>query len=184
MKPRGRQPGTLIRCTCRICKKVELASGCGGYYRCATCIESNLRVPSRGNTNDLGKLQAQAVVSRMVKSGQLLSPIGLNCADCNGPACEYEHRDYNHPTKVEPICRRCNLKRGPGIPFVGGFEAAVARGHAPYHLRISVQKLFAHVGIDFPRLQSMPRKLGVAEWLEILPVWTQHQAHRTHLKAA
>ena len=34
------------------------------------------------------------------------------CKDCSKPATHYDHRDYAKPLEVEPVCGRCNLKRG------------------------------------------------------------------------
>lgn len=176
MKTRGRKPGTLIRCRCRVCQNVEMSTGSGSHFRCTACIDADRRIPGGRYTCGSGKLHAQGVVAGMVRSNRLPHPKTLNCTDCSAQACEYEHRDYNHPTKVEPICRRCNLKRGPAIPVDGSFEEAVARRHVPYHLKVSVEKLFSYVGIDFPALQAMPKKLTLVEWREITEVWAAHRA--------
>ena len=37
--------------------------------------------------------------------------------DCGAPARHYDHRDYNKPLEIEPVCVRCNLLRGHAIPF-------------------------------------------------------------------
>ena len=37
------------------------------------------------------------------------------CVDCGSPAEIYEHRDYNRPLDVQPVCRSCNSRRGPAI---------------------------------------------------------------------
>lgn len=38
------------------------------------------------------------------------------CVDCKKRrAVHWEHRDYNKPLEVEPVCRSCNYKRGQGI---------------------------------------------------------------------
>lgn len=39
----------------------------------------------------------------------------IACVDCGSPADEYDHRDYKKPMDVEPVCRRCNGLRGPGL---------------------------------------------------------------------
>jgi hypothetical protein len=41
----------------------------------------------------------------------------LKCLDCGAPAAAYDHRDYDKPLEVEPVFRKCNVKRGPGEPF-------------------------------------------------------------------
>lgn len=61
-------------------------------------------------------MRAAQIVCRAIKSGKLPKLKGLFCADCKTrPAISYEHRDYSKPLEVEPICRRCNLRRGPAI---------------------------------------------------------------------
>lgn len=39
----------------------------------------------------------------------------IQCADCDSPAAEYDHRDYKKPLDVDPVCRVCNQARGPGL---------------------------------------------------------------------
>lgn len=39
------------------------------------------------------------------------------CVDCGEPATIYNHRNYYEPLDVEPVCRRCNSKRGPAYPY-------------------------------------------------------------------
>lgn len=53
-----------------------------------------------------------------VRNGYLKDPTTLTCLDCGAPAQVYDHRDYNKPLDVEPVCHACNVKRGPAIPFV------------------------------------------------------------------
>lgn len=55
-------------------------------------------------------------VAQAIRRGLLPHPKGLTCADCGGAAVEYDHRDYNRPLDVAPVCRRCNLRRGKAIP--------------------------------------------------------------------
>lgn len=60
-------------------------------------------------------------IAQLVKSGSFLPAKTLLCADCGGPAKEYEHREYLKPLDVVPVCRSCNLRRGPAVdvrPFV------------------------------------------------------------------
>lgn len=53
---------------------------------------------------------------RAVKKGILPAPETLKCVDCGHSAVHYEHRDYNRPLDVEPVCRSCNAKRGAAVP--------------------------------------------------------------------
>lgn len=58
---------------------------------------------------------AHALVARAVSYGFLLPATDLDCVDCGAQATAYDHRDYNKPLDVAPVCTRCNLQRGPGI---------------------------------------------------------------------
>lgn len=44
-------------------------------------------------------------------------PTACKCADCGEPAYCYDHRDYRKPIDVQPVCRACNQRRGPGLPL-------------------------------------------------------------------
>lgn len=57
-------------------------------------------------------------VAMAIKDGYLHRPNTLTCLDCGATAQGYDHRDYNKPLDVEPVCHACNIKRGPAIPFV------------------------------------------------------------------
>lgn len=60
-------------------------------------------------------MQAHFEVARAIRTGQLKPPREFCCADCGGVATEYDHRDYSKPLQVEPVCRGCNVRRGPAI---------------------------------------------------------------------
>lgn len=56
-------------------------------------------------------------VARAVRQG-LLKPIReCICVDCGKPAQHYDHRDYNKPLEVEPVCVACNHARGHAIRY-------------------------------------------------------------------
>ena len=81
-----------------------------------------------------GATLAHAAVSRARAAGVLPDPKLTLCTDCGGPAIEYDHRDYNEPLQVQPVCRRCNLLRGRAIPkrwargeFAAYLQRALAR---------------------------------------------------------
>jgi hypothetical protein len=61
--------------------------------------------------------QARAVQKVLMRKlrGELIDATTLMCADCSGPAALYEHRDYGKPDDVVPICRPCNIRRGPAF---------------------------------------------------------------------
>lgn len=164
----SRRPGSLVRAKCCLCGTVELTTGTGGYYRCAVCKAAGQWHPSRCR-EWLGTNAAQSMVARAITAGRLPHPRGLPCADCGGPAIEYEHRDYNAPLAVEPICRRCNLQRGPARPLRGSMHTLVSRGCIPYRLKVRAEQVFTLMGLDPAPLAALPEKLTPAHWRELLP---------------
>jgi transcriptional regulator with XRE-family HTH domain len=62
--------------------------------------------------------KAHQWVKQAIRDGYLPKPSTLTCQDCGQPAQVYDHRDYNRPLDVEPVCHACNIKRGPALPFV------------------------------------------------------------------
>lgn len=58
--------------------------------------------------------KARSMVNVEVKAGRMPRVHTLKCTDCNNTAQCYDHRDYLKPLYVQPVCRRCNKKRGPG----------------------------------------------------------------------
>lgn len=59
--------------------------------------------------------EAHYQVARAIRLGSLQRPHDFHCADCGGAAIHYDHRDYSQPLAVEPVCRKCNYKRGPAL---------------------------------------------------------------------
>ena len=67
------------------------------------------------STDKTGVMSAIKAVKKAVKDG-LLAPVKtLFCIDCGKPAECYDHRDYNKPIDVVPVCRKCNFRRGSAI---------------------------------------------------------------------
>lgn len=61
------------------------------------------------------KTLAHSVVGNTVRDGRLPKLDGsIKCTDCPKPAVHYDHRDYDKPLAVEPVCRSCNRRRGAG----------------------------------------------------------------------
>lgn len=56
-----------------------------------------------------------AIIKGTIKS---LSKNIIKCSLCDDRATMYDHRDYNFPLDVTPVCRSCNLKLGKGISMV------------------------------------------------------------------
>lgn len=69
------------------------------------------------NIYGYGQRKAMAEVARAIKKGKLKSPKEFDCVDCGKPAICYDHRDYNKPLEVVPVCSKCNHKRGLAIPL-------------------------------------------------------------------
>ena len=69
------------------------------------------------------RTKIQRVVLKAIMDGKLAPPRTLACADCGKAAYGYDHRDYDRPLDVEPICRSCNHKRGPAKQFMPGARA-------------------------------------------------------------
>lgn len=167
----ARHPGALMRCKCGICGTVEAASGGGGHFRCAACRAAclpmfNTYCSVRGL---LGGGFAGARVNRAVREGILPHPTKLRCADCRGPATQYEHRDYNKPLAVDPICRSCNCRRGPAIPLHGSIDALLARGVVPHSPKRKVAALLRLLGRPTDALADMPARLTVEHWRQLWP---------------
>ncbi len=58
--------------------------------------------------------RALALVAAAVRKGRLprLFDNPTACIDCGNRAFVYEHRDYMAPLDVEPVCDKCNHRRG------------------------------------------------------------------------
>lgn len=116
-----RELGQIVRQICRFCRSPTAGSHsikkCG---RCAGAVEVSSR-------------KAHLIVKKAMDSGELM-PITryMKCVDCGAPAECHEHRDYNKPLAVEPVCRPCDQKRGPGIPMAEIWQPEMAPKPAPW----------------------------------------------------
>ena len=91
------------------------------------CIFCNLEIKNRDsrakicwscvrtNRTKNGQVAAINAVSKAVRLGVLPPVKSLVCVDCSKPAQCYDHRDYNKPLDVVPVCRKCNIRRGSAI---------------------------------------------------------------------
>ena len=57
-------------------------------------------------------------VAKAKRRGEIPSAADFDCVDCGSPASVYDHRDYNRPLDIQPVCRSCNKKRGKAIPKI------------------------------------------------------------------
>lgn len=66
-----------------------------------------------------GSAKARRIIYKAIKLGHLpsLSKYIIKCTDCPQRANRYDHRNYNFPLYVSPVCIACNKKRGPAIPM-------------------------------------------------------------------
>lgn len=95
-------------------KKLAACMECGrslagtrSYCRCLNCHRVNEKFRTR----------ARNLVARAIRAGELpsLAEGGVSCVDCGRAADRYDHRDYSKPLSVDPVCRTCNRRRGPGV---------------------------------------------------------------------
>lgn len=56
-------------------------------------------------------------VRKAIANGELKPAKECICVDCGNKAAHYDHRDYNKPLDVQPVCRSCNRSRGHAVPF-------------------------------------------------------------------
>lgn len=61
--------------------------------------------------------RAHTTVNAAIKRGLLPEVETRECMDCGEPAECWDHRNYHHPLAVDPVCKGCNNRRGPGFPF-------------------------------------------------------------------
>ena len=75
------------------------------------------RARSKAKVTMTGADIARYFVNVAVGVGILERADAHKCVDCGVPATCYDHRDYNKPLEVEPVCSKCNFHRGAAIPL-------------------------------------------------------------------
>lgn len=114
---------TLKRFICKNCKQTCLVTGGSSYFICNNCKPKNHYTFSK-------QYKAQVAVSKAKKIGLLEPATNFACVDCGQQAIEYDHRNYDEPLKVDPVCRGCNLRRGPAFGWVPGqFSKQIHRNY-------------------------------------------------------
>lgn len=96
---------------CLMCGQVDVAPRGWQTLFCFDCA------PKANRRN--GAYQAYRAVNAAVQSGRLPRAKTQKCVDCGKQAHGYDHRDYNKPLDVVPVCQSCNKLRGPAIPLGG-----------------------------------------------------------------
>lgn len=80
--------------------------------------------------------RANSLVFAAIKRGLLPELETAFCMDCGAAAECYDHRNYYHPLAVDPVCKGCNNRRGPGFPPLtkedGAFRKHGLEGVAGY----------------------------------------------------
>ena len=66
----------------------------------------------------MSNVHARQILQSAINKGFLVPAYEHDCVDCGAQAEDYDHRDYNKPLEVEPVCHRCNMKHGKGKPFI------------------------------------------------------------------
>jgi hypothetical protein len=87
---------------------------CGEFYCFVHRKEKRAELKSQAHINH-NQISRNLTVSA-VRYGFLLPASDFYCVDCGIRAENYDHRDYNKPLDVVPVCRSCNMKRWKGIP--------------------------------------------------------------------
>jgi hypothetical protein len=82
----------------------------GRHHLAKTCLSCSTHSDDR-----TGGLAAINAVSKAVRNGILAPVKTLICVDCGSQAQCYDHRDYNKPLEVVPVCRKFNFRRGSAI---------------------------------------------------------------------
>ena len=76
---------------------------------CAKCQRAKFRLWAK----ESGAAKASGAVNTAIQAGRLPRASTLQCVDCGRPAAHWDHRDYNAPLDVVPVCVTCNKLRGP-----------------------------------------------------------------------
>jgi hypothetical protein len=103
-RPKGKRRNFLL--PCHRCGAEALIHN--HWQWCDTCKKSPQW--QRHRISSLGHM----AVSKAVRKGLLPKLDGsIACVDCGVPAAVYDHREYAKPLEVDPVCIRCNVRRGP-----------------------------------------------------------------------
>ncbi len=100
---RGHLRGDQVIGCCMHCKQSFV-----GHWLSRSC-------PACRETHYARRSRAGAKVAQAIRRGELAPAAGATCVDCGAPARDYDHRDYDRPLDVVPVCRGCNKRRGPAI---------------------------------------------------------------------
>lgn len=99
------------RKTCSCCKQVRVMQPTAVIcLKCRPLIYRARVAIQRPAGNAVAKAVRHGILPRLNGS--------IACADCGKPANSYDHRDYDKPLEVSPVCISCNFLRGPAKQFI------------------------------------------------------------------
>lgn len=103
--------------------------------------------------------KARVAVASAIRNGLIPKAKIFDCVDCGSPAEHYDHRDYNKPLEVDPVCRKCNSRRGPAIPLKE--EPVLPRSKTlASAMRVKVE--------DWNRVDQVMRHIGRAGFMRFI----------------
>ena len=138
--------------------QIEYRLSCGDrrrIFKCQTCGKNHVNTDKAHNWRRMRCVQcsyyAHLIFSMMggimnvAKNRNAVAPLrGLKCVDCKRKATVYDHRRYLAPLVVEPVCHKCNTKRGQAVDMKEAIE--VVKKHGVSRLRDISRKLDIPIG--------------------------------------
>ena len=116
-----------------------------------------------------GRAKAGYLVAKAITNGDILHPSKFLCVDCGCKATEYEHRDYNKPLEVEPVCRGCNARRGQAKPLDGFIQKMVSLGFTPFAYKLHMLRLAKIFNYEIHDSHLIPNRLTSEHWIKHWP---------------
>lgn len=105
-KPRNTNPSPYWLKKCEVCGAEDLMTH--QTRLCHDCSVAQFRRMQKVGA------KAHGLVKKAVREGKLPRLDGsVLCVDCGAPALVYDHRSYEQPLDVQPVCKPCNWRRGP-----------------------------------------------------------------------
>lgn len=120
-----------------------------------------------------GQRRAIGIVADHVRLGFIKKASEYKCVDCGKQAEHYDHRDYNKPLDIEPVCQRCNFNRGPAIPSKIKYSVPT---HRQYLRRDEVIEYFG--GIEEAARKIGVKPVTIATWPTFIPNCRNDQLYR------
>lgn len=99
-------------------------------------------------------------VRNAIRSGKLPPATGKECHNCGKPAIGYDHRDYEFPLDVLPVCKSCNRTLPP--PYIPK--------HPPPNFREDFEPKIPRIQEDFSRLIGKEISVSVEQLAATLEI--------------